>query len=416
VKFIATLEAQCGTKEKEWAARQKARADEVAAISEAIGILNDDDALDVFKKAIPSALIQGMSLGLLQKGNDRSTRIQKTLGLLSSSTRFRSPQMKNLLFTLRSKLRLSQRQGAKQFEEIVKMIDDMVTLLGKQQAEDDKQTKWCQAEFEKSADEEAAAKTQKTAIQAEISELGDEIAELIEAVNVLKSEISELDKTVADASQSRKDDHAAYVESMQLSEVAVGLIGKAKNRLQKFYNPTLYKAAPKTENTMEEKIIIAGTFAQVSSDSDVAPPPAPETFSGDVEKKSEKSAGVMSLMDMITKELENTMKDSEYEEKTAQKEYADLMADSQTSRAQDSKSIVDKEAAKATLEEKLMSAKKKYSETTESLQLIATYIGDLHVSCDFIMQNGDLRKEARAAEVESLKNAKAVLAGASFGR
>jgi len=417
-KFIATLKAQCGTKEAEWAARQKARTEEVAAISQAIGILNDDDALDVFKKAVPSALIQGMSLGLLQKGNDRSTRIQKTLGMLSSSTRFRTPQMGNLLFTLRSKLRIKQRQGVKQFEEIVKMIDDMVSLLGKQQAEDDKQKKWCEDEFEKSEDEEAAAKTVKTQIQAEIAELGDEIAELIESVNVLKSEIQELDKTVADATESRKEDHAAYVESMQLSEVAVGLIAKAKNRLQKFYNPTLYKAAPKTEDTMEEKIIKAGTFVQVSrrSDSDVAPPPPPETFSGSVEKKSEKSAGVMSLMDMITKELETSMKDSEYEEKTAAKEYADLMADSQTSRAQDSKSIVDKEAAKATLEEKLMSAKKKYSETTEQLGLIASYIGDLHVSCDFIMQNADLRKEARAAEVEGLKNAKAVLAGASFGR
>jgi uncharacterized protein YlxW (UPF0749 family) len=415
-KFVATLASQCGTKEAEWAARQKARAEEVAAISEAIGIMNDDDALDVFKKAIPSALFQEQGLGLLQKGNDRSTRIQKTLGLLSSGTRFRSPQMSLLLFTLRSKLRLTQRQGVKQFEEIVKMIDDMVTLLGKQQAEDDKQKTWCEGEFEKSADEDAAAKTSKAAIAAEIGELGDEIAELIESVNVLKSEVAELDKTVADATEARKEDHAAYVESMQLSEVAVGLIGKAKNRLQKFYNPTLYKAAPKTENTMEEKIIEAGTFVQLHSDTDVAPPPPPDTFSGSVEKKSEKSAGVMGLMDMITKELENSMKDSQYEEKTATKEYGDLMADSQTSRAQDSKSIVDKEAAKATLEEKLMAAKKKYSQTSDQLGLIATYIGDLHVSCDFIMQNGDLRKEARAAEVESLKNAKAVLAGASFGR
>jgi len=170
--------------------------------------------------------------------------------------------------------------------------------------------------------------------------------------------------------------------------------------------------------TGEEKIISAGTFVQVSlhQDQDVAPPPAPETFSGSVEKKSEKSAGVMGLMDSIVKELENSMKDAEYEEKNAQKDYAELMADSQASRAQDAKSIVDKEAAKATLEEKLQSAKKKYSETTDQLGLIASYIGDLHVSCDFIMQNADLRKEARAAEVDSLKNAKAVLAGASFGR
>merc|ERR1719453_532361 len=53
-KFSSQLDEQCAAKQKEWAVRQKARADEVQAISEAIGILNDDDALDVFKKSMPS--------------------------------------------------------------------------------------------------------------------------------------------------------------------------------------------------------------------------------------------------------------------------------------------------------------------------------------------------------------------------
>merc|ERR1719213_1525316 len=106
-------------------------------------------------------------------------------------------------------------------------------------------------------------KTKLSQIEAEIGELTDGITELSEAINTLTSEIAELDKSVADATANRKSDHAAYVESLQLNEVAVGLIGKAKNRMQKFYNPTLYKAAPKTEMTMEEKIITAGTFAQV---------------------------------------------------------------------------------------------------------------------------------------------------------
>merc|ERR1719324_2029480 len=50
-KFAATLEAQCATKKKEYAELCKMRADEMAAIGEAIGILTDDDALDVFKKS-----------------------------------------------------------------------------------------------------------------------------------------------------------------------------------------------------------------------------------------------------------------------------------------------------------------------------------------------------------------------------
>merc|ERR1719238_2118131 len=105
--------------------------------------------------------------------------------------------------------------------------------------------------------------------------------------------------------------------------------------MNKFYNPTLYKAPPKTEMTMEEKIIDAGSFAQVRShsddDLDVAPPPPPETF-GAYEKKGEKSAGVMGLMDMMVKELESDMKNGAYEEKTAQADYAKLMAASRATR------------------------------------------------------------------------------------
>merc|ERR1719456_1587350 len=49
-KFAATLDKQCAAKKKEWAERTKMRAEEIAAVGEAIAILTDDDALDVFKK------------------------------------------------------------------------------------------------------------------------------------------------------------------------------------------------------------------------------------------------------------------------------------------------------------------------------------------------------------------------------
>merc|ERR1719387_2507423 len=179
----------------------------------------------------------------------------------------------------------------------------------------------------------------------------------------------------------------------------------------------LYKAPPKTERTMEEKIVDAGSYSfaqrRVSSHR-VAQPEAPETF-GAYEKKSEKSGGVMALMDMIVKEMTSEMKEAEYEEKTGQKEYGELMAESQATRAQDTKSITDKEVSKANLEGKLTTAKENKALTVEKLEQVNNYEQDLHVSCDFIMENFDMRKEARTNEIESLKNAKAVLAGANFG-
>merc|ERR1719231_1304931 len=196
-----------------------------------------------------------------------------------------------------------------------------------------------------------------------------------------------------------------------MNEVAMGLVEKAKNRMQKFYNPTLYKPPPKTEMTMEEKTIAAGTFVQVHSR--VAPPPAPEMPSGPLQKNA-KSAGVIGLMDGIIKDLGFDMKDMEYEEKTAQKDYAELMADSQETRAGDTKALTGKESTKAEVESELMTTREIRSATATDFKQVQTVIQDLHAACDFIMQNFDLRKEARTNEIEGLKNAKAVLSGANF--
>merc|ERR1719375_985741 len=92
-KFLATLDVQCVEKKKEWALREKLRAEEIAAISEAISIMNDDDALDVFKKAVPSALVQTPEFGFLQKHHaTRNSRLHKVQALLASVTQiYRSP-------------------------------------------------------------------------------------------------------------------------------------------------------------------------------------------------------------------------------------------------------------------------------------------------------------------------------------
>jgi len=419
-KFAQQLETECGTKEKEWAERSKIRAEEVKAISEAISILNDDDALDVFKKARPSALVQE-DLGFLQKSNNFASKAKKAQAILAiAASKANSAQLNALLFTLNSKLRMSAKGKSKGLESVIKMIDDMVVLLGKDQKEDDKSKTFCEDELEKAEDEDKAAKEKKAMVEASISEMTDEISALADSIATLEADIKDLDKAVAQATEQRKEEHEDFSEAMQLNEAAVQLVEKAKNRLQKFYNPTMYKAPPKTENTMEEKIIEAGTFAQIRAhakdeeDSDVAPPQAPETFGGEY-KKSEKSAGVLGLMDMMVREIETDMKDAEYEEKTAQSDYAKFMAESQTTREANSKGITTKAAAKAELEGKLEAEKGTLSDTNEDLNLISTTLSDLHAQCDFLLQNYDLRKEARANEVESLKNAKAILSGANFG-
>jgi hypothetical protein len=414
-KFITQLSTECKTKEGEWAERCKVRAEEVKAISEAVSILNDDDALDVFKKARPSAFVQE-ELGFLQKSNSVASKAKKAAALLGAAAKkWHSPQLNLLLYTLNSKLKISTNTKAKDLSSVIKMIDDMVVLLGKDQTDDDKPKTFCEDELEKTADEQKAATDKKAQVEAGIAEASDAVSQLADEIAQLEQDIKDLDKAVAQATEQRKEEHEDFTVSTQLNEAALQLIEKASQRLQKFYNPTLYKAPPKTEMNMEEKIIDAGTFAQVHSHTfkKVVQPEMPEAvFAG--YQKSEKSAGVIGLMDMMMKEIETDMKDAAYEEKTSQSDYAKLMSESEATRQANSKAIVTKTASKAEMEAKLETAKEQHTAVMTDLDLIGTTLGDLHMQCDFLLQNYDLRKEARTNEVESLKTAKAILSGADF--
>merc|ERR1719472_413295 len=54
-KYLADLGKTCAAKTKEWEARCKTRSEELLALADTIKILNDDDALELFKKTLPSA-------------------------------------------------------------------------------------------------------------------------------------------------------------------------------------------------------------------------------------------------------------------------------------------------------------------------------------------------------------------------
>merc|ERR1719272_1138038 len=129
--------------------------------------------------------------------------------------------------------------------------------------------------------------------------------------------------------------------------------------------------------------------------------------------EKQNSGGIIALMDDITKQLEMDKVESGHEEKSAQKEYVEFMADAQVNRAQDAKSVVQKKAAKAELEKRLVVLKEDGKTTSEEVFQAHQLIGEIHSACDFILETFNERATARAGEIESLENAKSVLNGAA---
>jgi HAMP domain-containing protein len=416
-KGLDSLKKQCDAKEKEYASASKERAMEVEALSQAISVLNDDDALGLFQKTglAGNDQVQEGATAFLQKASEtHHGRIQKVQALLASAVaKSASPQFNVMLVSLKSKIRQRSTSGAHKFEKIQKMIEDMIVLLGKQQDEDDKNKEWCRGEFEKAEDEQAATKTEVGRLETSVEEVTDEIDQLTDELENLKKQITDLDFTVAEATVQRKEEHTQFQEAVTMQEASIALIAKAKKKLEKIYKPALVQqpsSAPKPQEDDEQDGI---SFVQVKAhtwafedfmDS--------STTDAKVSQRAAKSGGVMKLMDDIIHDSKMAIKDAESAEKEAQNDYADVMNEAQVQRAADSKAITDKTAAKAEGEAKLVKEKEKHAGAVTELLTVGKLIQDLHGECDFILLNYDMRKEARSAEMDSLKNVKAILAGA----
>merc|ERR1719379_3034685 len=127
---------------------------------------------------------------------------------------------------------------------------------------------WCRVELDKAEDEEAAAKTEVGRMEASIAEVTDSIATLGDEIKGLQKSIEELDYTVAEATVQRKEEHAQFQQTVQMQEAAIGLISKAKGKLEKFYKPALVqKPRPVPKVQEQEDDDQAFSFVQVKAHS-----------------------------------------------------------------------------------------------------------------------------------------------------
>merc|ERR1719161_153513 len=424
-KFLADLQKNCVIKKKEWEEIKKMRSEELIAIADTIKILNDDDALELFKKTAASA---GASLLQVQV-SAREVR-EKAFQALNNVRKSR----KNYSIDL---IALALRSKKVSFDKVITMIDEMIALSAKQQEEDDAKKEYCLAQIDMTEDKIKEIDLTLSDLEKMMDATDGQIKTLAEELKVLEEDIVKLDRTVAEATFQRKEEHADYEATLAANNAVVGIIEFAKNRLQKFYNPKLYKPPPKRELTEEERITLnmGGTLAPTNppggiagtgisfiqeddeaqeSDSDLEAPPPPPSTGGAYKKKGEESGGVIAMMDMMKADVEKETQELEFGEKDSQEEYEEMCKDASEKRTADMKSITEKSGVQAELKAELEKAKDDKLATGKELMGSKEYLQEVHDDCDWLLEKYDMRKEARANEVEAMKTAKAVLQGANY--
>jgi len=392
-KFLSDLTTGCDTKEKEWEERSSTRATELVALADTIKILNSDDALELFKKTLPSPTL----LQTLVTSRESSRSALDALGAARSA----DPRVAMISMALRG--------GAKSFDKVIKMIDNMVALLGEEQTADDTKKAYCEKELDTEEDTKKVLEIKGSDLGKSIDDTKEGIATLADEIAALLAGIKELDGQVKVATETREEENAFWKKSMQEDNAAKDVLNMAKNRLAKFYAPKMYIPPAKVERSTMGRI--SGEFALAQHAANPGPPPA--TWNA-YANKDEEHGGVVAMMDLLIADLDKEITQMTTDEKEAQSEYETFMANAGDKRAGDSKSLEHKTNEKAQLEAAQLRLEQEHKDTTQELYNTEMLIKDLHLSCDWLLANFEVRKEARVGEVDSLKKAKAVLSGADY--
>merc|ERR1712129_351683 len=273
-KFVRELAVNCEKKKKEWDEICALRQQERLALADTIKILNDDDALELFKKTLPSASFVEI------KVTSESWRAKALSALRKAARRPKSSGIPARPEIDLIALAISGRKVG--FQKVIKMIEEMVANLQMEQIDDENKKEYCEKQFDLSEDKKKELELSVSDSETAIEEMEGSIEKLTEELKALEKGIKALDKSVSEATEQRKEENAEYKELKQSDTAAKEILLFAKNRLNKFYNPKLYKP-PTDEPAM---------LVQVAAHkSDEAPAPPPESF-GAYTKKSEDNAGV----------------------------------------------------------------------------------------------------------------------------
>jgi septal ring factor EnvC (AmiA/AmiB activator) len=411
-KFLAELDVNCENKKKEWAAYQKMQGEELLALADTIKILNDDDALELFKKTLP-----GSASSFMQIQVTAQSALRKALQTLRDNRRGNDPRVDLIEVALRG--------GKPGFEKIIKLIDELTAKLQEEQKEDDEKKEWCEAEIDKTEDTKKVLSNDISDLETSISDAEESITNLKAEIEALDDGIRALDKEVADATDNRKAEHDEFEATFAANTAAVDILKFAKNRLNKFYNPKLYKPPAKRELSEDEQITLnmGGTLAPTAAPGGIAgtgiglvqaaPPPPPEANLA-YKNKGEESSGVIQMIDTLVNDVEKENQVMKLEEEDAQDDYEKFMADAKDKRAADSKSMSDAEGSLAETDEQMVTDKGTLKDKNTELMETDKYLSGLHADCDFLLKYYDMRKEARTGEIDAMGKAKDVLNGANY--
>mmetsp|Transcript_21692 Transcript_21692/g.44445 ORF Transcript_21692/g.44445 Transcript_21692/m.44445 type:complete len:720 (+) Transcript_21692:78-2237(+) len=377
-KFMVDLAKNCESEAQEYASRQQVRGEEIRALGEALKILTEDDARDLFGKTISFVQVSSSSHRVAAAQDRALQRVMERLATVAK-------RHNNLvLASLAVRVRLDA------FEKVKEMMDKMSKELEVQQKQEYEKKDLCVAEIDKTEDKIKEKDQTKEDLLEKHTGLVNTLSTLNADITELKAQIEELEVSMKQAGEQRKKENEIYRAAVSDQRATAQILKKTLARLKAFYEGAALVQKP----------------GEASS---------PEPAKGKEYKKSALGGGVIQLLMKIIKDAEVVEQELQMDEQHAEELYESFARDTAAS-------IEANRGAIATKSEQVALASGEKSETEEAqlandeaLANLGDQLKATHLECDWLLKYFDVRQTARAEEMDAITEAKAILSGADFG-
>jgi outer membrane murein-binding lipoprotein Lpp len=378
--FLVDLKERCSVSDKEWEQRSKTRSLEIAAVGETIKILTDDDAHDLF----------GSTLSFLQLSSTRRTLSKEDFAREQAShalLREGSKSGRKALVQLSASVRLDA------FKKVEEEINGMIADIEKESDDEVHLKAKCKEEFHQNEMETMAIEDTIKDLTTKINDLTSSIDTLEKEIAALKAEILETTIELQRSAELRVKQNKEYQSAIADQKATQSILKKALDRLGKFYAEQFLQLKAKHRHTKQEP--------------GAAAPPPPQGFSE--YKSNEGSGSVMTMIEGIITDAKEMEQESIKGEQDAQASYESFVKESYAAIEAAQRSVTNKIEEKAQAEVSKTAAEGDKADADSTAEALAKTKADLHLSCDFVMENFEAREAARKGEIEGLQNTMAQL-------
>lgn len=379
-KVLSETNAECLLRSDEYEKNQNTRAEEIRAIEAAVGILSSSSVQGNADTYLPT-LLQVRSTSLVQGSAHWSPAARRqVVEMLQAKARATGSRALALV---------AEHALADPFAKVKKMIKDLIVKLMEQTNAEADQHAYCTTELATNKETRENKQEEAEQLSSLIEQLTAESAKLTSEIQELSDAIAEIKASQAEATKIRQEEKAVNTKTVADAKEAILAVEKATQILKDFYSSakegSLLQGGQglRAEMKQAEKVPYKGMQAT--------------------------SGGIFGMLEVVLSDFSRLEAQTSHDESAAAAAYEKFMNEADENLAVKTAAVEHKTNSRTVADEKNVASNKQLALTQKELDKAMDYYDKLKEECLDTGLSYDDRKKAREEEIQSLKEALAIL-------